>query len=97
MEHYNITGYPLAVKLGTITPDGADVYSYDEDDMVLDPKLSQHLAHFGIDITSMTKVVNNYGVCLMCACTVVHVHIECSQYLQMYCTSPYQSTIVCCG
>lgn len=37
VEHYRETGYPLAVKLGTITPDGADVYSYDEDDMVLDP------------------------------------------------------------
>lgn len=44
------------MKLGTITPDGADVYSYDEDDMVIDPLLSKHLAHFGIDITSMTKV-----------------------------------------
>ena len=56
MDYYEETKYPLAVKLGTITPDGADVYSYDEDDMVEDPKLSQHLAHFGIDITSMTKV-----------------------------------------
>ena len=56
VDHYNETKYPLAVKLGTITPDGADVYSYDEDDMVEDPWLSQHLAHFGIDITSMTKV-----------------------------------------
>lgn len=37
--------YPLAVKLGTITQDGnADVYSYDEDDMVLDPNLVKHLA-----------------------------------------------------
>lgn len=33
------------MKLGTITQDGnADVYSYDEDDMVLDPCLVQHLA-----------------------------------------------------
>lgn len=56
VEHYEQTKYPLAVKLGTITPDGADVYSYDEDQMVLDPNLSTHLSHFGIDITSMTKV-----------------------------------------
>ncbi len=56
VDYYADTRYPLAVKLGTITPDGGDVYSYDEDDMVLDPLLSQHLAHFGIDITSMTKV-----------------------------------------
>ena len=34
----------------------ADVYSYDEDDMVLDPKLADHLAHFGIDVQSQKKV-----------------------------------------
>ena len=56
MAHYQQTKYPLAVKLGTITPDGADVYSYEEDDMVEDPYLSQHLKHFGIDIASMSKV-----------------------------------------
>ncbi len=56
VDYYNETKYPLAVKLGTITPDGADIYSYDEDNMVEDTLLSQHLAHFGIDITSMTKV-----------------------------------------
>lgn len=48
VEHYGLTGYPLAVKLGTITKDGkADVYSYSEDDMVEDPKLMEHLAHWG--------------------------------------------------
>ena len=40
-RHFTATGskYPLVVKLGTITPQGADVYSYapDEDDMVTDP------------------------------------------------------------
>ncbi|XP_029436237.1 ubiquitin carboxyl-terminal hydrolase 5 isoform X2 [Rhinatrema bivittatum] len=55
VEHYKETGYPLAVKLGTITPDGADVYSYDEDDMVLDPKLAEHLSHFAIDMMKMQK------------------------------------------
>ncbi len=34
----------------------ADVYSYDEDDMVLDPKLPEHLSHFGIDMMTMEKV-----------------------------------------
>jgi uncharacterized UBP type Zn finger protein len=33
-EYYSEFKYPLAVKLGTITPEGADVYSYPEDDMV---------------------------------------------------------------
>lgn len=43
LRHYEATGskYPLVVKLGTITPHGADVFSYapDENDMVEDPKL----------------------------------------------------------
>ncbi|XP_076283534.1 ubiquitin specific protease 5 [Lasioglossum baleicum] len=56
VEHYRSTSYPLAVKLGTITKEGkGDVYSYDEDDMVEDPKLIQHLAHWGINITQMEK------------------------------------------
>lgn len=61
MRHFEATGkkYPLVVKLGTITPDGADVYSYapDEDDMVLDPLLRQHLLHWGIDMNKMEKTV----------------------------------------
>ncbi len=41
--------FPLVVKLGTITPNGADVYSYapDEDEMVKDPLLAKHLEHWG--------------------------------------------------
>lgn len=54
MRHFLATGkrYPLVVKLGTITPHGADVYSYapDEDDMVTDPLLGQHLSHWGINM-----------------------------------------------
>lgn len=82
IEHYEQTKYPLAVKLGTITPDGADVYSYEENDMVEDPHLTQHLKHFGIDIASMTKVrsggrtrssnheLNMYHKLLMLDCTL---------------------------
>ena len=59
LRHYEATGrlYPLVVKLGTITPEGADVYSYapDEDDMVADPWLRSHLRHWGIDMDLMTK------------------------------------------
>lgn len=71
-EYYETSKYPLAVKLGTITPDSAgkqynnddsisntllnkDVFSYDEDEMVEDPHLDKHLAHFGINITQMQK------------------------------------------
>jgi len=58
VEHYKSGGGggPLAVKLGTITMEGkADVFSYEEDDMVLDPHLEKHLAHFGIKISSCEK------------------------------------------
>lgn len=59
LKHYEDTGglYPLALKLGTITPKGADVYSYapDENDMVTDPLLKQHLAHWGIDMDKQEK------------------------------------------
>uniref|UniRef100_A0A8C4U9E8 Ubiquitin carboxyl-terminal hydrolase n=1 Tax=Falco tinnunculus TaxID=100819 RepID=A0A8C4U9E8_FALTI len=57
-EHYKETGYPLAVKLGTITPDGADVYSFDEEEPVLDPHIAKHLAHFGIDMLQMQVTEN---------------------------------------
>jgi len=55
VEYYQQTKYPLAVKLGTITAEGGDVYSYDEDDMVEDPKLKEHLLHFGINIALLEK------------------------------------------
>ncbi|XP_058090686.1 ubiquitin carboxyl-terminal hydrolase 14 isoform X3 [Magnolia sinica] len=57
IEHYKETNYPLAVKLGTITADleGADVFSYPEDESVEDPLLAQHLAFFGIDFSSLKK------------------------------------------
>eukprot|EP01062_Namystynia_karyoxenos_P052127 TRINITY_DN4141_c4_g1_i1.p1 TRINITY_DN4141_c4_g1~~TRINITY_DN4141_c4_g1_i1.p1 ORF type:complete len:868 (+),score=375.79 TRINITY_DN4141_c4_g1_i1:93-2606(+) len=59
LKHYEDTGrkYPLVVKLGTITAQGADVYSYapDEDCAVLDPHLAKHLQHFGINIMELQK------------------------------------------
>ncbi|XP_064642772.1 ubiquitin carboxyl-terminal hydrolase 5-like [Lineus longissimus] len=55
IEYFHQTRYPLVVKLGTITPNGADVYSYDEDEMVEDPHLAKHLAHFGINMMKMEK------------------------------------------
>jgi ubiquitin carboxyl-terminal hydrolase 5/13 len=45
------------VKLGTITPHGADVFSYadDENDLVQDPKLAEHLRNWGINVMEMIK------------------------------------------
>lgn len=58
LNHYNNSGrrYPLAVNLGTIHAGGADVFSYAENDEVIDPKLREHLAHFGLDMDTMCKV-----------------------------------------
>lgn len=54
--HFEATKHPVAIKLGTITPEGtADVHCYCCTEMRIDPKLSQHLAAFGIDITSVEK------------------------------------------
>lgn len=59
LDHYAETGgiYPLSVKLGTITAEGGDVYSYapDEDDMVSNKHLTKHLAHFGINVANLKK------------------------------------------
>lgn len=62
LDHFNEelskgNHYPLVVKLGTITSRDADVFSYDpsENNMVTDPKLAEHLAHWGIDIMKMEK------------------------------------------
>lgn len=59
LAHYQETGnlYPLCVKLGTITAHGADIWSYapDEDCLVIDPQLPQHLAHWGINIMTLEK------------------------------------------
>lgn len=44
----------LAVKLGTLTPSSADVFSYPEDSMVIDPLLPQHLQHFCINVQQVS-------------------------------------------
>ncbi|CAJ0572399.1 unnamed protein product, partial [Mesorhabditis spiculigera] len=55
-QYYDATGYSLVVKLGTIEQNGnADVFSYAEDDAVVDPNLRKHLAHFGLDIDCLEK------------------------------------------
>ena len=42
--------------MGTITPEGeASMYCYKCDDDVIDDKLTEHLANFGIDVSGMKK------------------------------------------
>lgn len=65
LQHFEDTGkrYPLCVKLGTITQHGADVWSYadDEDSLVKDPLLAEHLSHWGIDIMKLEKTEKTLG------------------------------------
>lgn len=56
LAHYDQTGHPVALKLGTITPEGsADIYCYACDDAKTDPELNAHCATFGIHLASQTK------------------------------------------
>ncbi|KAF7322425.1 Ubiquitin carboxyl-terminal hydrolase [Mycena chlorophos] len=56
LQHYEQTGHPVSVKLGTITPEGgADIYCYKCDDSVLDPDLALHLSAFGINVATAQK------------------------------------------
>ena len=51
LKHYEETGNPINVKLGTITPDGkASVHCYACDEEILDNDLAGHLGVLGIEI-----------------------------------------------
>ncbi|KDQ51372.1 hypothetical protein JAAARDRAFT_41222 [Jaapia argillacea MUCL 33604] len=56
LRHFEESGHPVSVKLGTITPEGgADIYCYLCNDARLDPELAQHLSSFGINVQTQTK------------------------------------------
>ena len=53
VDHWEATGNPVALKLGTITPEGAaSIHCYACDEDVKDSKLAEHLAVLGIDIAT---------------------------------------------
>ena len=55
-SHFDQTGHPVSVKLGTITPEGdADLYCYSCDDMRRDNQLPEHLSMFGVEILNQRK------------------------------------------
>ena len=67
-EHYKAcleagNFYPLVVKLGTIERLGplvvGEVYSYAEDEMVIDPNLQKHLEFFGIPTDLLRKTAKS--------------------------------------
>ena len=56
LAHTDTTGHGVAVKLGSITPEGnADVYCYRCNEERIDPELAAHLAHWGINIAEREK------------------------------------------
>ncbi len=56
LAHADETKHAVAVKLGSITPEGtADVFCYQCDDERLDDSLSAHLAHWGIILSDQVK------------------------------------------
>jgi len=56
VDHWDETQHSVALKLGTITPEGsASIHCYKCNDDVLDNKLVEHLAKFGIEMARQTK------------------------------------------
>ncbi|KAL3895714.1 MAG: hypothetical protein SGCHY_004536 [Lobulomycetales sp.] len=56
LEHNAKTGHQVAVKLGTITPEGsADIFCYHCGDERIDPQLGKHLATLGIHVSDQQK------------------------------------------
>ena len=56
LKHTELTSHAVAVKLGSITPEGtADIYCYSCNDERTDPELVAHLAHWGINIAEQQK------------------------------------------
>lgn len=56
LAHANEAVHGVAVKLGSITPEGhADIYCYKCDEERIDTELAKHLAHWGINIAEREK------------------------------------------
>lgn len=56
LTHTELTSHAVAVKLGSITPEGtADIYCYACNEERIDTELSAHLAHWGINISDRQK------------------------------------------
>jgi ubiquitin carboxyl-terminal hydrolase 5/13 len=56
LAHSDQTSHGVAVKLGSITPEGtADVYCYKCNEERIDTELAAHLAHWGINIAEREK------------------------------------------
>eukprot|EP00127_Corallochytrium_limacisporum_P007370 Clim_evm7s249 gene=Clim_evmTU7s249 len=60
LEHFHSAGHPVNLKLGTIKSDGSgDIFCYACDETRIDPKLKEHMAGFGIDVTKEQATVKS--------------------------------------
>ncbi|KAI9810391.1 MAG: hypothetical protein M1827_006277 [Pycnora praestabilis] len=56
LAHADASHHPVAVKLGSITPEGtADIYCYSCNEERVDTELATHLAHWGINVADREK------------------------------------------
>ena len=56
LAHADASHHPVAVKLGSITPEGtADIYCYACNEERTDPDLANHLSHWGINISERER------------------------------------------
>jgi len=55
LQHFETSGHPIAVKLGSLSKDVTDVYCYSCNDEITIPDLSSKLKTFGIDLDNFTK------------------------------------------
>ena len=56
LKHTELTSHAVAVKLGSITPEGtADIYCYACNEERVDPEIASHLSHWGINIAEREK------------------------------------------
>ncbi|KAL8825512.1 MAG: hypothetical protein Q9191_004369 [Dirinaria sp. TL-2023a] len=56
LKHTELTSHAVAVKLGSITPEGtADIYCYACNEERTDPEIAAHLAQWGINIAEREK------------------------------------------
>ncbi|KAH3688687.1 hypothetical protein WICPIJ_000334 [Wickerhamomyces pijperi] len=55
LSHYQESGHPIAVKLGSLSKDVMDVYCYQCDDEIVFPRAPALLKTYGIDVSSFVK------------------------------------------
>lgn len=55
LSHFQESGHPIAVKLGSLSKDVMDIYCYQCDDEIVFPRASELLKTYGIDTTSFVK------------------------------------------